>query len=157
MKRNDIKLVEELIPKIRPKEDDETTLEYLNHIKSVIDSSVVRGLIHMDRSPVYKIIQMFHKESFEKNKPEPFNVDEITNIFSWLKEIEKIQNSLKQRIGLDRKQCFYVTWEMYEDGKSYKEIYEATNSIAPYTNDPRDAIKNIKTLVKNFGWKRKSK
>ena len=157
MKRNDIKLVEELIPKIRPKEDGETTLEYLNHINSVIDSSTVRGLIHMDRSPVYKLKQMFQKESFEKNKPDPFNADEITNIFSWLKEIEKIQNSLKQRIGLDRKECFYITWKMYEDGKSYKEIYEATNSIAPYTNDPRDAIKNIKTLVKNFGWKRKSK
>ena len=44
---------------------------------------------------------------------------------------------------------------MYEEGKSYKEIYDVTHKISKYGNDPRDAIKNIKTLVKNFGWKRK--
>ena len=152
-----LKILEELVPRIRPMVDGETTLEYLNHIASVINLSTLKGhIIYMERSPVFKLCQMFGKESFENYEPEPFNADEITKIFSWIKEIEKIQNSLRQRIGTKRKQCFYVTWQMYEEGKSYKEIYEATHAIEPYTNDRRDAIKNIKTLVKNFGWKRKS-
>lgn len=156
MMPNNIRLVEELVPRIRPKEDGETTPEYLNHIFQVIEDAMFYkegkepSYVNMERSPTLKIWKM-------SAKPEPFDLDDIANIFSWLKEIEKIQNSLKQRIGTKRKSCFYVTWKMYEEGKSFKEIYEVTHAIEPYTNDPRDAIKNIKTLVKNFGWKRKSK
>jgi hypothetical protein len=153
--KNNIQLVEELVPRIRPKEDGETTPEYLNHIFKTIEDSMFYkegetafSYINMERSPVFKIWKM-------SAKPDPFDLDDITNIFSWLKEIEKIQNSLKQRIGTKRKACFYITWKMYEEGKSFKEIYERTHAIEPYTNEPRDAIKNIKTLVKNFGWKRK--
>ena len=151
MKPNNINLVEELVPRIRPKKDGETTPEYLNYINSIIDGSLFNnelGLIDMERSPVFKLWKIFAK-------PEPFNVDEVTQIFSWIKEVEKIQNSLKQRIGTNRKKCFYIIWKMYEEGKSYKEIYDVTHKISEYKNDPRDAIKNIKTLVKNFGWKRK--
>ena len=153
MTPNNIKLVEELVPRIRPMQDGETTPEYLNYINSVIDGSLFSnelGLIDMERSPVFKLWKMFAK-------PEPFNVDEVTQIFSWIKEVEKIQNSLKQRIGTKRKKSFYIIWKLYEEGKSYKEIYDVTHAIEPYPNDPRDAIKNIKNLVKNFGWKRKSK
>ena len=152
MTPNNIKLVEELVPRIRPMQDGETTPEYLNYINSVIDGSLFNnelGLIDMERSPVFKLWKMFAK-------PEPFTVDEVTQIFSWIKEVEKIQNSLKQRIGTNRKKCFYIIWKMYEEGKSYKEIYDVTHKIAEYKNDPRDAIKNIKNLVKNFGWKRKT-
>ena len=153
MKPNNIRLVEELVPKIRPKENGETTPDYLNHIFKVIEDAMFYeegkefSYVNMERSPTLKIWKM-------SAKPEPFDLDDIANIFSWLKEIEKIQNSLKQRIGTKRKNCFYVTWKMYEEGKSFKEIYEVTHAIEPYTNDPRDAIKNIKNLVKNFGWKR---
>ena len=153
MKPDNIKLVEELVPRIRPMQDGETTPEYLNYISGVIDNSLFNtelGLIDMERSPVFKLWKIF-------SKPEPFNVDEVTQIFSWIKEVEKIQNSLKQRIGTNRKKCFYIIWKMYEEGKSYKEIYDVTHKISKYGNDPRDAIKNIKALVKNFGWKRKSK
>ena len=150
MMPDNIKLVEELVPKIRPKEDGETTPEYLNHIFKVIEDAMFGkefSYINMERSPTLRIWKM-------SAKPEAFDLDDIANIFSWLKEIEKIQNSLKQRIGTKRKNCFYVTWKMYEEGHSFKDIYEVTNKISKWDNDPRDAIKNIKNLVKNFGWKR---
>ena len=157
MKPNNNKLIEELVPRIRHMKDGETTPEYLNFIFKTIEDSMFYeegvtepSYINMERSPALKIWKM-------SAKPDPFDLDDITKIFSWLKEIEKIQNSLKQRIGTKRKHCFYITWKMYEEGKSFKEIYEVTHAIEPYTNDPRDARKNIKNLVKNFGWKRKPK
>ena len=70
MTPNNIKLVEELVPRIRPMQDGETTPEYLNYISDVIDGSLFNnelGLIDMERSPVFKIWKMFAK-------PEPFKV-----------------------------------------------------------------------------------
>lgn len=146
------KLVEELIPKIRLQLDSETTPQYLNYIFDTIEESLFGDEFSivgdMDRSPVVKLWKM-------SGNPNPFDLEDVSNIHKLIKQITLIQNSLKSIIGLQHKRNFYLIWRLYEEDKSWNEIYEITNKLEPYIMDRDNIIRNLKKYPKNFMWDRK--
>ena len=145
------KLVEELVPKIRLQLDSETTPQYLNYIFDTIEEALFKEFSiigDMDRSPVVKLWKM-------SGNPNPFDLEDVSHIHKLIKQITLIQNSLRSRIGLQHKRNFYLIWRLYEEGKSWNEIYEITNKLEPYTMDRDNTIRNLKKYPKNFSWERK--
>ena len=134
------KLVEELVPKIRLQLDSETTPQYLNYIFDTIEEALFKEFSiigDMDRSPVVKLWKM-------SGNPNPFDLEDVSHIHKLIKQITLIQNSLRSRIGLQHKRNFYLIWRLYEEGKSWNEIYEITNKLEPYTMDRDNTIRNLK-------------
>ena len=146
------KLVEELVPKIRLQLDSETTPQYLNYIFDTIEEALFNKefsiIADSDRSPVLKIWKM-------SANPNPFDLEDVSNIHKLIKQIVLIQNSLKSRIGYRHKRNFYLIWRLYEEGKSWDDIYEITNKLVPYEGDKSNIIRNLKKYPKNFSWERK--
>ena len=145
------KLVEELIPRIRLQLDSETTPQYLNYIFDTIETLFAdefHMIADMDRSPVVKLWKM-------SANPNPFDLEDVTNIQKLIKQITLIQNSLRSRIGLQYKTKFYLIWRLYEEGKSWNEIYKITNKLEPYIMDRDNIIRNLKKYPKDFLWERK--
>lgn len=146
------KLVEELIPKIRLQLDSETTPQYLNYIFDTIEESLFGDKFSivgdMDRSPVVKLWKI-------SGNPNPFDLEDVSNIYKLIKQITLIQNSLRSIIGLQHKRNFYLIWRLYEEGKSWNEIYEITNKLVPYEGGKATIIRNLKKYPKSFSWERK--
>lgn len=155
-------LVEEKIPTIRIQKDDETTPQYLNYVFGLIEGAFEEpSMINITYSPVMKIWKL-------SAKPTPYDLDDISNLNKWIRQIQQIQKSLSQRKTFEHKICFYLAWEMYEDGDSWNKIYNDLHKLHPFKtldkginamidSDRDEVIRGLRKLSKRFNWQRKKK
>ena len=145
-------LVEELIPVIRIQMEGETTPEYFNYVFDLINESLfvnpVKGrMIDLERSPVFKIWRM-------SANPNPMGLDDVSNMFRWIKQIELIKRSASQKDSFIHKVAFYFIWSLYDQGKSWEVIFDTVTTKLEVKGDRLDVLRNWRKYPKTFGWKR---
>ena len=70
--------------------------------------------------------------------------------------IRKIQTSLCQRGTTADKWNLYFCWSLYEQGKSWNEIYELSdNNFAWLSEDPETIKRKLRRWKTRFNWQRK--
>ena len=150
----DDKLVEEKIPNIRMQGENETTPEYFNYVFDVIEDRMFdespRGrIVDVDRSPVVKIWKM-------SVRPYPMDLEDVSKMHKWIKQISLIKKSLSQRSTTIHKVAFYYIWSRYEEGKTWNFIYDQVATKFELKGDRENTIRAWKKYPKTFGWSRVS-
>ena len=148
----DDKLIEEKIPSIRIQGENETTPEYFNYVFDLIehhmfDESPKGRIYDADRSPVIKIWKM-------SANPNPMDLEDVSKMHKWIKQIGLIKKSLSQRGTIVHKVAFYFIWSKYEEGKTWNYIYDEVASELELKGDRANTIRAWKKYPKLFGWER---
>ena len=150
----DDKLVEEKIPSIRMQGENETTPEYFNYVFDLIehhmfDESPKGRIYDFNRSPVVKIWKM-------SVRPYPMDLEDVSKMHKWIKQISLIKKSLSQRSTTIHKVAFYYIWSRYEEGKTWNFIYDQVATKFELKGDRENTIRAWKKYPKTFGWSRVS-
>lgn len=150
-----IKLIEELIPKLKDKSEFDTTPDWLNYVIDTIEDALAKSddikFVDANVSPVHKI-----RNIFKNNKP--LDIEDIKEIEEQVSNIQKIKNSFYQRETTPEKLNLYLCWSLYQHGASWNKIYQLSDDNYAWNSESKDnVIRKLKRWSKNLNWQRNPK
>ena len=158
--KNRLTLLESLMPRIKDRnafENDRAFAEYIYQtIKEAMKVNMGKDRdidgttpVSMKVSPTSRVREIYESTDNLSDK-------QVKQIIEHGINIRKIQTSLCQRGTTADKWNLYFCWSLYEQGKSWNEIYELSdNNFAWLSEDPETIKRKLRRWKTRFNWQRK--